>query len=252
MSPLWNPELYQQKHSFVWQLSADLIELLNPQVGEQVLDLGCGTGQLTQAIAERGAAVIGIDADAKMIQEAQQNFPALAFAVGDARTLSLPYSCDAVFSNAALHWIPEADAVAQSIWKALKPGGRFVAEFGGKGNVATIVEAIAAARHNLGLGTAATFDWYFPAVGEYSSLLESQGFEVQYATLFDRPTPLATDSGLRNWLQMFAHRFWADLSSEQQQTFLSEVEMRTRSKLYRDGQWWADYRRIRILAVRPT
>ncbi|MEO1095767.1 MAG: methyltransferase domain-containing protein [Cyanobacteria bacterium J06638_28] len=252
MSPLWNPELYQQKHRFVWQLSTDLIELLNPQSDEYVLDLGCGTGQLTHAIAERGAAVTGIDADAKMIQEAQQNFPALTFMVGDARTFSLPHLRDAVFSNAALHWIPEAGAVAQSIWAVLKPGGRFVAEFGGKGNVATIVKAIAAARRGLSLGEAATFDWYFPSVGEYSSLLESHGFEVQYATLFDRPTPLDTDAGLRNWLQMFANRFWVDLSSEQKQALLSDVEMRTRSKLYRDSQWWADYRRIRILAVKPT
>ncbi len=248
----WNPDLYQQQHSFVWQLSADLVAVLNPQPGEHIVDLGCGTGQLTAAIAAQAATVIGLDADPAMIAEAQQNFPHLTFQVADARTFTVPQAVDAVFSNAALHWIPAAATVAAQIGQALKPGGRLVAEFGGQGNVGTIRAAIAQARQDLGFGPSAAFAWYFPSIGEYAQVLESQGFEVRYATLYDRPTPLATEQGMRDWLRMFASRFWMDLTVEQQAELLTAIEAATRSTLYRDGQWWADYRRLRVVAVKPA
>lgn len=246
----WDPELYQEKHSFVWQLSQGLVELLNPQPGEQILDLGCGTGQLTAAIAARGASVIGIDADPAMIAEAQAKFPEIAFQVADARQFRLPKPVDAIFSNAALHWIDEPVAVIDHMVAALQPNGRLVAEFGGKGNMATVIGAIATARNQLGFGPSPARPWYFPSVSEYAGLLEAGGFEVQLARLYDRPTPLEGTEGLLNWLQMFATRFWEDLPSSQVDDLLAKVIQLTSSRLYRQNRWWADYRRLQVVAYK--
>lgn len=248
----WNPDLYQQKHSFVWQLSQGLVDLLDPQPGERILDLGCGTGQLTEAIAERGATVIGIDADPAMIAEAQQQFPHLTFEVGDARQFTLPTPVDAIFSNATLHWVDDPVAAIQHMAAVLKPGGRLVAEFGGKGNMAMVLAAIATARDQLGFGPSSASPWYFPAIGEYTSLLEQHGFEVQLARLYDRPTPLDGEDGLLHWLEMFATRFWADLTPQQTAKLLTQVVELARSNLYKQGQWWADYRRLQIIACQRS
>lgn len=250
MQNSWNPYLYQEKHSFVWQLSQGLVDVLAPQPGEKILDLGCGTGELTQAIAARGAQVIGIDADPAMIAAARERFPQLAFQVADARQFTLPDPVDALFSNAALHWIAEPVAVIERMAAALKPGGRLVVEFGGRGNMKTVLAAIATARTQLGLGPSNAIPWYFPAVGEYASLLEQHGFEVQLARLYDRPTQLEGEDGLLKWLQMFATRFWADLPSHQIPTLLTQVQDIARPTLYRQGRWWADYRRIQVVAWR--
>lgn len=249
--PTWDTDLYQEKHRFVWQHGQDLLALLAPQPGDRILDLGCGTGQLTQAIAAAGADAIGLDADAGMVAQAQQNFPALTFWQADARTFQVDAPQDAVFSNAVLHWVPEAAQVTAQVWAALKPGGRFVAELGGRGNVATILNALADSYQALDYGPLAATFWYFPSLGEYASLLEQQGFEVRLATLFDRPTPLTGARGIADWLRMFAARFWADLSPEQQENLIQAVENRTRSRLYRNGQWIADYRRLRVCAIKP-
>src|SRR5579863_1826995 len=131
----WNPTLYDARHAFVWEKARGLIDLLAPQPGERILDLGCGTGQLASEIASVGATVVGVDRSPEMIAEARMKFPELRFDVADARALPFAQEFDAVFSNATLHWIPQADQVIVGVVRALKPGGRFVAEFGGKGNV---------------------------------------------------------------------------------------------------------------------
>jgi trans-aconitate methyltransferase len=251
MQQIWNPDRYQQQHAFVWQLGQDLLGLLKLQVGERVLDLGCGTGQLAKALAEQGMAVIGMDADPAMIATAQQNYPDLSFQVADARTFALPKPVDAVFSNAVLHWIPEADQVAARVWASLKPGGRFVAEFGGRGNVQQMLTALHHARTHLGYGSKPMAPWYFPSVGEYATVLEHQGFEVRLAELFDRPTPLVGEDGMVNWFRMFAGKEFSDLIPEQQTVLLNTAAEGVRSRLYQDDQWMADYRRLRILAVKP-
>ncbi|MEM9163098.1 MAG: methyltransferase domain-containing protein [Cyanobacteria bacterium P01_F01_bin.4] len=244
----WDTQRYQAQHDFVWQYGAALIDLLAPQPGEQILDLGCGTGQLTQALAEAGALVEGIDADPAMIDQAQQNYPELTFRRADARDFEVASPLDAVFSNAVLHWVSEPEAVIQSVGRALKPGGRFVAEFGGKGNVQAIVSAVEAYLH------CPSF-WYFPSVAEYASLLEANGFEVMFAALIDRPTPLkAGDQGLANWLRMFGDRFFANLSEADTISVIRQVEDRVRSRLYQNNGpnrgWIADYRRLRIVAIK--
>ncbi|MBA3923865.1 MAG: methyltransferase domain-containing protein [Nostocaceae cyanobacterium] len=246
----WNTELYENNHAFVWQNALAILELLAPKLGERILDLGCGTGQLTQEIANYGADVMGIDRDSAMIDKAKQNYPQLQFTVADATNFAVE-PLDAVFSNAVLHWIPEADAVIRCVYQALKPNGRFVAEFGGKGNVKAIVNALNSVLETMPKSFPTITPWYFPSIAEYTSLLEKQGFDVSYAALLDRPTPLdGGDRGLANWMQMFASRFLEGLSSNQQTELTQAVEQQLKPILYRDGRWSADYRRIRIVATK--
>jgi trans-aconitate methyltransferase len=248
----WNASLYENKHAFVWQFGESLIELLSPRLGEQILDLGCGTGQLTEKIAIAGATVQGMDASPEMIEKASQNYPHLLFRVADARSFQVEQPLDAVFSNAVLHWIKEPDAVIECVGQALKPGGRFVVEMGGKGNVSAIVTALDRAFAEQGHAVPeAANPWYFPSLGDYISRLEGRGFEVVYAVLFDRPTVLeAGEAGLANWLQMFADCFLGQLTAAQQTEVIHSVETQLRSTHFQDGNWVADYRRIRLIAIK--
>jgi trans-aconitate 2-methyltransferase len=245
----WNTALYEDRYAFVWQHGASLIEMLAPRPGERILDLGCGAGHLTAQIAAAGAEVVGIDHSADMIEQARRNFPRLRFDHADARIYTPGQPFDAIFSNAVLHWIREPASVIASIRQALKPGGRFVAEFGGKGNVRAIAAAM---EHAL----AATGDvpfmspWYFPGIAEYAVLLEQAGLEVTFASLFDRPTPLEGEDGLRNWIEMFANAILLQVAEDRREEFLGRVERELRPVLYRDGRWSADYRRLRISAWR--
>ncbi|ODH01887.1 methyltransferase type 11 [Nostoc sp. KVJ20] len=250
-SNYWDTSLYQDKHAFVWQYGEDLLQLLNPQPGESILDLGCGTGQLTEKIAQSQAEVMGVDYASAMIEKARENYPHLRFEVADARNFQVDKPLDAVFSNAVLHWVKEADSAIASIHQSLKPGGRFVAEFGGKGNVLAIATALSNALEAINIPAQALNPWYFPSIGEYATLLEQQGFDVIYSTLFARPTPLAEgEAGMANWIQMFASSFLAALSDEQQIQVIRVVEEYLKPTLYQQGTWTADYRRIRIVAIK--
>jgi trans-aconitate methyltransferase len=247
----WNTALYEDKHAFVWEYGENLLQLLNPQPGESILDLGCGTGQLTEKIAQAGAEVMGIDQAPAMIEKAKENYPHIRFDVADATNFHIEKPLDAVFSNAVLHWVKEADSAIASIHQSLKPGGRFVAEFGGKGNVQTIATALESALEAINISPQALNPWYFPSIGEYASLLEQQGFDVINAILFPRPTPLTEgEAGMANWIQMFASTFLTGLSSEQQIQVIRVVEEYLKPTLYQQGTWTADYRRIRIVAIK--
>ena len=232
----WDTDLYQQKHDFVWKYGESLIELLSPKSGDLILDLGCGAGQLTQQMAAAGAEVMGIDADATMIRQAQQNYPDLSFEVADARDFQVVQPCDAVFSNAVLHWVTEPEPVIDCVWRSLKPGGRFVAEFGGRGNVQGIVDALYEVLGTIGQASPTDLNpWYFPSIGEYAALLEHRGFRVTYAVLFDRPTPLMDGvNGMANWLRMFANRFFAELPAQVQIEVIRGVEALLQPTLYQD------------------
>ncbi|KAF3890851.1 methyltransferase domain-containing protein [Tolypothrix bouteillei VB521301] len=248
----WDTSLYEGKHAFVWKYGEDLLQLLSAQPGESILDVGCGTGQLAAKIADAGAVVMGIDADVMMVEKARQNYPHLKFLVADARDFQVNEPFDAVFSNAALHWIPQANAVIRCIDRALKPGGRFVAEFGGKGNIHAIAEALYDVLRENGLQSPEQLNpWYFPSISEYATCLEQHGFEVRYAVLFDRPTILEDgDAGLANWIRMFGDRFLSGLSVEQHTRVIHNIEQRLKPVLYQNGRWSADYRRIRVVAVK--
>ncbi len=247
----WNANLYDSKHKFVSQMATETVELLSPQAGERILDVGCGTGHLTQEIASYGAEVLGIDSAETMILRSRQNYPNLQFAVLDATKLEFIEEFGAVFSNAVLHWIKEPEKVIAGVWNSLKPGGRFVAEFGGKGNIKSIQTALNRAIHQENCDFEVELNNnYFPSIAEYGSLLEKQGFELTFATLFDRPTPLDGEGGIVNWLKMFRNSTLNAFSEDAQVRILSKVEEQLRPLLYKNNTWFADYRRLRIVAVK--
>ncbi len=248
-SGAWDAARYQDKHAFVWRYGASLLELLEPQTGERILDLGCGTGQLTAEIARSGALVTGLDSSAEMLSDARKNFPDLEFVLADASSFHLPEPFDAVFSNAVLHWVKHADGAVSSISRALRPGGRFVAEFGGKGNIASVQAALRAV---LGPVADEQSPWYYPSIGEYAPILERHGLEVRNATLFDRPTPLEGENGLEQWLRMFGQTYLHQFLPERGDDIVRQVVDQLRPALYRDGTWTVDYRRLRLVAIRTN
>jgi len=249
----WDAGLYDARHAFVWERARGLLEQLGPQPGERILDLGCGTGQLTSEIASRGAQVLGVDLSAEMVGEARRKFPALRFEVADARALRFSGEFDAVFSNAALHWIPEAEPVVAGVARALRPGGRLVAEFGGQGNVRAVVAALEAALVRLGAATGEARPWYYPSLGEYAALLERHGLEVREAALFDRPTELDDgERGLGNWVHMFCGWYLARVPEADRQAFVRAVEEAARPSLWKGQRWELDYRRLRVAAVKSA
>ncbi|MCX7784090.1 MAG: methyltransferase domain-containing protein [Meiothermus sp.] len=247
-NPSWNTHLYQNQHAFVWKLGAPLLELLQPQAGERILDVGCGTGQLTAQIAQAGAKVVGLDLDEAMLLQARRNYPQLQFVQGNAADFRIPEPFDAVFSNAALHWVLDAEGAVRSMAAALRPGGRLVLEMGGRGNVQTLLEAASYALVALGYGNRFRNPWYFPSIPSYSALLEKHGLQVRLAQLLDRPTPLQEPDGLKNWFQMFFTQAFSDLPAEAQVRFFELVEERARPILWQGDHWIADYVRLRVVA----
>ncbi len=249
----WDANRYDSAHSFVWERGRGVVDLLDPQPGERILDLGCGTGHLTGQIAESGAEVVGIDASEDMVRVASGNYPDIRFEVADAR--SLPFRCefDAVFSNAVLHWVRPPEAVVDSVRRSLKPGGRFVAEFGGENNIRAIMTAVGEALDALEQDGTEVYrpNKYFPPLDEYVSLLECRDFRVGFADHFERPTPLdGGEEGMRRWLRMFGWDYLSRLSAEQREEVVAHVEDATRPTLYTGGTWTADYWRIRFEAFR--
>jgi trans-aconitate methyltransferase len=248
----WDPEAYDGHHSFVYEYGGALVDELDPVPGDAVLDLGCGTGHLTAALSDRGARAVGVDRAEAMVREAAADHPDPAFVRADARALPFDGRFDGVLSNAVLHWIPEADqdAVLEGVARALVPGGRFVAELGGVGNVAAILDAVGTALERRGRPT--EHPWYFPTVGEYAARLEAAGFEVRLATLFDRPTELdGGRAGLWNWLDAFGDELFAGVDDRTRRAVAEEAAATLEADHWRGGTWVADYRRLRFVAVGP-
>lgn len=243
----WSADGYQHHAGFVAKLGAGVLDWLSPQPGEHILDVGCGDGVLTKEVAEAGATVVGIDPAPDMIAAAKAR--GLDAHVGDVTALDFEHQFDAVFSNAALHWVTNAEQAAVNIAKSLRPDGRFVAEFGGFGNVAAIVTAMQAAAKHFGGDRALAHPWYFPTDTAYKALLERQGFEVKRIALIPRPTPLPT--GLEGWLSVFRDPFFAQFSAnERDKVKAFVVESLKPSLCDENGQWFADYMRLRVEAVR--
>ncbi|WDF56513.1 methyltransferase domain-containing protein [Mucilaginibacter sp. KACC 22063] len=248
----WNADLYDQKHAFVYQFGENVVELLDVKPGERIHDVGCGTGYLTQQIKNQGADVIGTDYSPEMIAQAQKLFPEIKFAVADAGDFHFDEPFDAVFSNAALHWVKNQDGMMQSVYNSLKTGGRFVAEMGGKGNVQKLIAATKAILEKYGYHERATISqWYFPSLGEYASRLESHGFRVVFASHFDRKTPLQDgDQGVSKWIEMFGSVYFEGIPDNDKKHMLAEITEILRPDYEENGQWYADYKRLRFIAVR--
>ncbi|MBI4479573.1 MAG: methyltransferase domain-containing protein [Acidobacteria bacterium] len=252
MQITWDAALYDSKHAFVWRYGAELIELLDPKPGERILDLGCGTGHLTYRLAESGARVIGLDRSLAMLSEARRNYPDMQLVAADATRIAFARPFDAVFSNAALHWILDAERAVGFIASCLRPGGRFVAEFGGKGNLRVLQSGFGDALATVGYPEGRHWNpRYFPSIAEYSSLLERHGLAVRSAWLFDRPTPLeGAEEGMRNWIRQFESERLERIAPEKITALMEETERRLRPHLFRNGQWFADYVRLRLVALR--
>lgn len=248
----WNASLYDDKHSFVFKYGEDLVELLKPQNGERILDLGCGTGYLTSLIAASGATVIGIDSSIEMVTKAKTEYPNLEFQVQNATDFHFGEHFDAIFSNAVLHWILEKEKAVDSIYNNLKRQGRLVLEMGGRNNVMKIIKALQKSLVKNGLVKNAEMPlWYFPSLGEYTSLLESKGFRVTYAIYYDRETKLNDDKdGIKDWLKMFARNYFNGIEENRVEEILNEVQVLLEPTNFVNGSWYADYKRLRLVAIK--
>lgn len=244
----WDAERYAATADFVARLGAPLLALLAPRCGECILDLGCGDGQHAQRLLARGCRVVAVDSARSFVDAAKRR--GVDARLMDAQALRFEREFDAVFSNAALHWMQDADAVLDGVQRALRPGGRFVAEFGGHGNVASVVNALQAelARENIDAGP--LNPWYFPRPDAYRARLQAHGFEVHTLALLPRPTRLP--GTLSDWLETFAQSFTLALPPAKRASFLQCVERRLAPRL-RDGrgQWQLDYVRLRLAATLP-
>jgi len=244
----WDPERYARNARFVADLGAPLLDILGARPGQRVLDLGCGDGALTEKIVALGVEVVAVDASAEQIAAARKR--GLDAHVVDGQALAYEAEFDAVFSNAALHWMRDPEAVIDGVWRALRLGGRFVGEFGGSDNVGTIRRALIAALARRGLDGAAADPWFFPTVEHYRGLLEARGFRVDTIELFDRPTPLPGE--MAGWLETFAESFLKQVPTSERGALLQEVSEDLRPTLCdAEGQWTADYVRLRFAAVKP-
>jgi trans-aconitate 2-methyltransferase len=248
----WDSQLYQSSHAFVWQFGRDLLNMLLPKPGERILDVGCGTGQLTSEIAQSGAIVVGVDRSPEMIAAARQNYPDLQFDVADITATGYEGEFDAVFSNAALHWVKNQEGAITAIARALKPGGRLVFEMGGHGNIQQIWKAAMQSLAAIGVqDPEALSPWFYPSIGEYAPMLEKRDLEVTFAVLFDRPTPLeGGELGLRNWLEMFGTFASHVLTAEQREELIHRIEDLARPALFHNGGWTVDYKRLRMIAIK--
>ena len=244
----WKAESYAQHAHFVPALGQPVLDLLKPEAGERILDLGCGDGVLTEKIVAGGAVVVGVDASADMVAAARKR--GLDARVADGARLGFSREFDAVFSNAALHWMKDdPDAVIAGVARALKPGGRFAGEMGGHGCVAAITVALIAVLERHGADGKSVSPWYFPTVDDYRARLERGGFTVEYIELIPRPTPLPTD--MAGWLDTFAAPFLGRLPAAERTGARDQaIAMLAPVLCDEKGRWTADYMRLRFLARR--
>jgi len=245
MTQTWNPTSYAENAAFVPTLGAGVLDWLSPQPGERILDLGCGDGQLTAKIAASGAKVVGVDASPAMVEAAQAR--GLDARVCNAESLPFSSEFDAVFSNAALHWVQNQDAMIAGVKRSLKPSGRFVAEMGGHGNIAAIRVALMAVLERHGCAGLEDGVNYYPAPDAYTERLESHGFTIEEMQLIPRPTPLPT--GMRTWLTTFRSGVLERVPESLRDTIIDETVALLEPALRDErGNWTGDYIRLRFIA----
>jgi SAM-dependent methyltransferase len=243
----WNPERYARTAGFVPEFGVAVLGLLAPMAGENILDLGCGDGSLSERIIASGASAVGVDASPEQVAAAKSR--GVDARVCEGQSLDFDADFDAVFSNAALHWMLPPGPVAAGVFRALKPGGRFVGEMGGKGNIAAILGALTVCLGRRGIDAAALSPWYFPGVDDYTALLQGAGFRVRSMELFPRPTQIP--GGIEDWLWTFCEVFLKAVPGGDRAAFIAELEEALAPKLLDGrGRWSVDYVRLRFHAVR--
>ncbi|MCH5258083.1 MAG: methyltransferase domain-containing protein [Lachnospiraceae bacterium] len=247
----WDADKYTADFSFVHQYGNSVIELIDADKDSSVLDLGCGNGALAKTLQEKGYLVKGLDASKDLLDIARKKYPTIEFVQGDATNFTLSESVDVVFSNAVLHWINQEQQqdMLKCVYNALKKNGQFVFEFGGYGNNQRIHRVLET--YFLEYGYCYEMPFYFPTISEYAALLENTGFRVKYAVLFDRPTELKGENGLKDWINMFVKTPFSVIETEQmKEEIIDKVVEELRGDLYIDNKWYADYVRIRMKAIR--
>jgi trans-aconitate 2-methyltransferase len=254
---LWHPALYDaygstEPSSVVRREENELVRLLDPQPGERILDLGCGTGHLTAQIAARGAEVVGMDHSPAMVAEAKRHYPDLTFLVGDGQDFSVGSPFHAVFSHCALQWMRrDPGAVVRNVHRALLPGGRFIAELRGRGNGQAVTGALEGVLSACLPDPRSRDPWFYPTLGEYACLLEERGFTVWHADWDEIEVPLpGGEQGLRYWLLTYAHAYLAGLSDPDRDAVIGEVEARLRSELHREDHWVIELHPLTFIAVK--
>lgn len=244
---IWQATNYANHASYVSQLSQKVMQDLAPQPGERILDLGCGDGELAKVMLDLGCDVVGIDSSQNMVEAAQQR--GVDARVVDAQQMEFSNEFDAVFSNAALHWMPEQAQLIQRAYLALKTGGRFVVEMGGQGNIAILCSVMESVLADLDIDFASRNPWTFPSSEEQQALLQAAGFTVESIALRDRPTELPTD--VRGWFVTFTQGILSDLDEAQRAEAIDRmVELSQPQLCDQQGQWYADYKRLNFVAIK--
>lgn len=245
----WDPDQYARAARFVSDLGAGVVDLLSPKPGERILDLGCGDGALTEKMVALGCEVVGVDSSKEQIAAARSK--GLDAHVADARRLAYDGEFDAVFSNAALHWIDDISAVVGGVRRALKPGGRFVGEFGGHGNIRSVVTALYTVLDRHGVDGRSLNPWNFPGEDTFHSILDTHGFETGEIRLFPRPTLLP--GPIEDWINIFCKVFLSTIPEANRVAFIGELAGALRPSCYKEGRGWTlDYVRLRFSARRSA
>ncbi|MCC8016251.1 MAG: methyltransferase domain-containing protein [Clostridiales bacterium] len=244
----WNAKDYTDNFDFVYKYGEGVMDLLTVPKGAFVVDLGCGNGALTEKLFQKGYSVLGIDSSCEMLEKAAQLHKELKFINADAVDFKLENKADAIFSNAVFHWIENHDKLIKNLALNIKKGGELVFEFGGKGCAQAVHKALEKAFENHSLKY--RFDFNFKSIGELAPLLEKNGFCVNYAILYNRPTEQKGENGLKNWINMFITSAFLEIDENIKNSIIDEAVEICRPKLYKNGKWFVDYVRICMRAVR--